>query len=166
MKQQTRARSRRGTALLIGLLSVAAVDQATKWGASRLDASAHVVPVHNPGLSLQIVDTARWTEVCAMVAALVAATALLGSRVLDGRLSSMGVAMTLGGAASNLLDRALLGWVRDFLVVGPVVINVADLAVVIGLAIIVRQRHGNASGRHPRRLLGQQRCRHDRMRAA
>jgi lipoprotein signal peptidase len=147
MNRRTHRRSRRGTNLAFALLSVIGVDQGTKLGAASLGPRPFIDPSHNPGLSLQVVDAARWVEVSVMTAVLVVAAMVLGPRVLDGCLPSGGVALALGGAASNLLDRALLGWVRDFLVVGPVVINVADVAVVIGLALIVRRHRGNVSGR-------------------
>ncbi len=54
-----------------------------------------------------------------------------------GRLPAWPVALTVAGAVSNLVDRAVLGSVRDFLVVGSVVINVADVAVIIGLVTAV-----------------------------
>jgi signal peptidase II len=45
--------------------------------------------------------------------------------------------LIIGGAAANLLDRAVHGAVQDFIVIGPVVVNLADLAVLVGLAGIV-----------------------------
>ena len=38
-----------------------------------------------------------------------------------------------GGGAANLLDRAATGAVHDFLVIGGLVVNVADVALVVGL---------------------------------
>ena len=43
----------------------------------------------------------------------------------------------LRGAVSNLLDRFMFGAVTDFVVTGPLVINVAYLALVVGTAIAV-----------------------------
>jgi lipoprotein signal peptidase len=48
------------------------------------------------------------------------------------------LAAALAGAASNLVDRAVLGAVRDWLIVGPIVINVADVAVIVGLLVVLR----------------------------
>ena len=47
--------------------------------------------------------------------------------------------LLIGGASSNLLDRLLLGSVRDFLATPWAVINLADLAVVaavVGVALL------------------------------
>ena len=46
--------------------------------------------------------------------------------------------LLLGGALGNLVDRAATGAVHDFLVVGPVVINVADVAVLAGVLAVWR----------------------------
>jgi lipoprotein signal peptidase len=41
--------------------------------------------------------------------------------------------LIIGGSLSNLLDRLLLGAVRDFLAIAHLVINLADLAVLAGV---------------------------------
>jgi len=43
------------------------------------------------------------------------------------------VGLLVGGAASNLVDRALSGSVRDFIRAGDVVFNPADIAIIAGL---------------------------------
>jgi signal peptidase II len=46
--------------------------------------------------------------------------------------------MMLGGAAGNLIDRIRLGWVTDFIDVGPwPTFNVADSSITIGIAAIL-----------------------------
>jgi lipoprotein signal peptidase len=52
-----------------------------------------------------------------------------GPRALPGWIP----ALVVGGALSNLLDRLLLGAVRDFLAIAHIVINLADLAVLAGV---------------------------------
>ena len=50
----------------------------------------------------------------------------------------LALGMMLGGAAGNLLDRLRLGWVVDFVDVGPwPIFNVADSSIVVGIAILV-----------------------------
>jgi lipoprotein signal peptidase len=63
--------------------------------------------------------------------ALVAAYAIraTGHHALPGWI----LALVIGGSLSNLMDRLLLGAVRDFLAIGHLVINLADLAVVAGV---------------------------------
>jgi signal peptidase II len=53
-------------------------------------------------------------------------------------LLAIAAGLQLGGAISNLSDRLTLGAVTDFLIAGPIVLNLADLALVAGTAIAVR----------------------------
>ena len=75
---------------------------------------------------------------------LLAGVAVLTPAVVRGTVPGWAAALVIGGALSNLLDRILLGSVRDFILVGPVVFNAADLAVVAGLAVVL------ITGRPPR----------------
>lgn len=56
------------------------------------------------------------------------------------RLMTVALALTLGGALGNLVDRAWLGYVRDFLAIGfwPA-FNVADAAITVGVALVIVQ---------------------------
>ena len=50
-----------------------------------------------------------------------------------------GAAMLTAGAFGNLIDRLVAGAVTDFIYVGaPIVFNVADIALVIGCALMTR----------------------------
>lgn len=51
----------------------------------------------------------------------------------------IGVALTVGGAIGNLIDRIILGYVIDFInfeIINFPVFNVADIAVCVGVALI------------------------------
>lgn len=50
---------------------------------------------------------------------------------------SLAFVFLMAGAVSNLLDRILFGLVRDFIDIGIVTINLADLFIVIGLAMFI-----------------------------
>jgi signal peptidase II len=67
----------------------------------------------------------------------------------EARATSIGLALVLGGAFGNLVDRVVRGYVVDFIHVrGWPVFNVADIAVVVGiglLAIGLRRSHARAS---------------------
>lgn len=166
--QRTRTASaapRNAVAVAVRILAVIAADQVTKSASQHLDGqTAAVTPVRNPGLSLQLVDTSRWVETAAMTVVLLIAAAVLGPRVRRGTLSPAVVALLLGGAASNLLDRAVTGSVRDFLPIGPVVINVADLAVLTGLVLVavatVRNGLVGQANHHTPKEGGEPRCPH------
>jgi len=58
--------------------------------------------------------------------------------VLDTAMSRIALGLILGGAAGNLIDRITLGYVRDFIDVGPwPIFNVADSSTTIGVIIFV-----------------------------
>ncbi len=123
---------------------VLAADQLTKSAVSRLGDQhpAWLLPVRNRGLGLELVTVDRWIEVCLMAAGLAAAVWLLIRAAERGRAPIYAVALVLGGAAGNLMDRLLLGSVRDFLPVAHlVVINLADVAIIAGVAAIAITRH-------------------------
>jgi signal peptidase II len=56
--------------------------------------------------------------------------------VLDTGLNKIALAVILGGTVGNLMDRIRLGFVRDFVDVGPwPIFNVADSCTVVGVII-------------------------------
>jgi lipoprotein signal peptidase len=123
-------------------LAVVGLDQATKLAAT-LAAAGHtsglVVPVHNPRFSLGLAGAPLPVLALLMAAGLLAA----GGYSLDAahrrRLPAWVPGLLVGGASSNLVDRLLLGAVRDFLATPWAVINLADLAVlaaVIGSTLV------------------------------
>ena len=44
----------------------------------------------------------------------------------------------IGGAASNLADRVILGAVRDFIPTPVVIFNIADVAVLVGVTVYLQ----------------------------
>jgi lipoprotein signal peptidase len=75
------------------------------------------------------------------------------ARRRSGLLLAIAAGLQLGGAGSNLADRVALGHVTDFVLVGPVVINVADVALVLGCAIAVAGLATDTERRSPERLM-------------
>jgi signal peptidase II len=143
-----------------GLFTAAAVflfDQFTKWlvggplGLAAEGQNIHVLPffdltrVHNHGISLGLMsagsDSERWL--------LVAMTALIAGAVAwwmfreERRGDQLALAMVLGGALGNIVDRVRFGYVFDFadLHIGEfrpfLVFNVADAAISIGVVILI-----------------------------
>jgi lipoprotein signal peptidase len=115
---------------------VVLADQATKLAAELLSHGQRhgpLVPLRNPRFSLGLAATTRPLMLLAMAAG-IALVAAYGVRA-TGRSTLLGwiPTLVLGGALSNLLDRLLLGAVRDFLAIGHLVINLADLAIVAGV---------------------------------
>jgi signal peptidase II len=114
-------------------LAVVGLDQATKLAATLAAAgqtSGLVVPVHNPRFSLGLASAPLPVMALLMAAGILAAGGYSLRAAHRGRLPVWVPGLLVGGASSNLLDRLLLGAVRDFLATPWAVINLADLAVV------------------------------------
>src|SRR3989344_4031117 len=64
--------------------------------------------------------------------------AFLALLVLKNKFSSAS-AFLLGGATSNLIDRLQFGYVVDYIDVGSLpVFNIADLAIIIGVGLLIK----------------------------
>ena len=129
--------------LLIGTWAVAAIDLATKAAAPAMAPAAPwlLAPMSNDALSLGIADYATPVLVAGMTAGLLAAALVAVHLLQSARVDVVGCLLLLGGALGNLIDRAATGAVHDFLVAGPVVLNLADLAVLAGVMSIARALH-------------------------
>ena len=115
----------------LAAVAVAGVDQLSK------DLAAQ--PLRNSGYAFGIVSGGRIALVGGAFVVLVGFAALASRFASRLAIPPVLVAITLAGAASNVLDRILLGSVRDFVAAGPFVFNVADVAVgagVVGIAAV------------------------------
>jgi signal peptidase II len=66
-----------------------------------------------------------------------------------GWLAALAVGLQAGGALGNLFDRLVLGHVTDWIYVGsPIVFNLADVALVLGMIFALRAllSHGRTTG--------------------
>ncbi len=109
------------------------MDQATKALAPFWHQPS-VLPMRNHDLLLGFVGGNRVGLVLLMAALLTAFGRHLMQRVRAGALPPVTAGLLVGGALANLADRAVLGSVRDFFVIGnTIVVNAADLAVALGL---------------------------------
>lgn len=129
-------------------LAVAALDQVTKAymqanmtpGASVpvIPGVFHITYVLNPGAAFGILQHQTWFFV-AVAFALFAAMVYFYPRIPPGYgLLRLGIALQVGGAAGNVVDRLKTGYVVDFFDfrIWPV-FNVADMAIVGGVGLIV-----------------------------
>ena len=137
-------------------LAILLVDQLTKWimlAPLRLREVGEVVLlpvfsftyVENRGISLGLLhadsDTGRWLLV-AMTAAIAAGVSYWLARE-EQKGERLALALVLGGALGNIVDRVRLGYVVDFLdlhfgAFRPFyVFNVADAAISIGVIILL-----------------------------
>jgi signal peptidase II len=156
-------------------LGVFAADRAAKFAIERYTTpffrrpivSDVVILVHsqNPGIAFGLFSESNspWLPPLLLLSsALVMALLvwLLVSRRAGGWLAQGGLAMILGGAAGNALDRLIHGGVTDFLEVslGAYIwpaFNVADSAISIGAALVLIEllfggmRSSDSTGREP-----------------
>jgi signal peptidase II len=138
---------------LTGLVLV--LDQASKLAViNRLTAYVDVIPltsffnlvhVHNTGAAFSLfADQPGWQRGFFLVVALVASGIILYllRKTAGRRLFSAALALILGGAIGNVIDRALYGHVIDFLDVyvggwhWPA-FNIADSAITVGAALLI-----------------------------
>jgi len=106
-----------------------------------------VRPVTNPAFSLGLVGAAPTSAALLMALVLAAGTAASVIYLRRAAAPTWAVGLALGGAAANTIDRALHAAVQDFIVTGPIVLNLADLAVVAGLIALVRHRQPSGQKR-------------------
>jgi len=148
-------RSRGLLALLA--LAVLAADQATKYAVSRLTAPGsmrelipgvlNLVHTSNPGVAFGFLADSEmpWRGpvlILFSLAVMCMIVWLLATHRAGGAFGESGMALVLGGAAGNVLDRLMLSSVTDFIDfhIGSYhwyTFNVADSAIVIGAGLIV-----------------------------
>ena len=149
-------RPRRALEVWVPLL-VLGLDQLTKELVRRtldLHASTTVIPglldfthVRNTGAAFGILDGADLPYKTVLIA-VIASAGLIGVAIYSASLAShqiaarIGLALIVGGAAGNLIDRIWAGYVVDFVDVywrdyHFWAFNVADSAITIGVAIMI-----------------------------
>lgn len=121
----------------VGALVVGA-DQISKLATSESVCGPFVCPLRNDELMLGIggKPTVHAAVVGFIAVAVFAIWVVVARRVAS--VPPIGVALFAAGIVSNLFDRVALGSVRDFVVVpANAVINLADVAIVLGSCICV-----------------------------
>ena len=108
-----------------------------------LDPWFNLTFVPNRGVSFGLfradADFGRWMLVTVLGA--VAVGMAIWARKVERRLMAAALGLVIGGAVGNLIDRARLGYVIDFLdfsgLYFPWVFNVADSAITVGVALLL-----------------------------
>ena len=151
---------RRGEIIAIG--TIVAIDQLTKFivrSTIPLYAKRVIIPelldfthVQNTGAAFGVLNAADFPYKSALmigIATLALVAISLYARQLgsDEKLSRYGLALILGGAFGNLIDRAVAGYVVDFVDVywGEAhfwAFNVADAAITIGAILVLLEMIG------------------------
>jgi signal peptidase II len=157
--------TRRRYAIMIATAAVVlGVDHLSKWLVSSHLALGQQVPstpalvnihyIHNSGAAFGLFP--QFSYLYLVVAALVAAyIALYGPRMGGGLLRLLALGCVLGGAISNGIDRAVSGYVTDFIDFHFwlfQIFNCADMAIVGGMLVLVIQLgFGSGEGAAPAR---------------
>ena len=134
------------------LAILVALDQVFKWLVeTRLPFQEQVVvlPVfslfrtHNEGIAFSMLTGMNETWLLAMILAVIAFVTYLWARSSPSRwISQIGFILVVAGALGNLIDRAVLGYVVDYLLfhIGNwyfAVFNFADALISVGAAAII-----------------------------
>jgi signal peptidase II len=135
-------------------LAVIVADHLTKWWVSATFDYQELVPVlpffslvlvHNTGAAFSFLADAggwqRWFFIAIGIIATVIITRLLKRHAHEPRMA-FSLALVLGGALGNVIDRVVLGHVVDFLYFhyrgfNWPAFNVADTAISIGAALLI-----------------------------
>ena len=147
---------RRYIAWMVVALFVVIADQATKWaivewldlyGRVPINSFINITHQQNTGAAFSFLAGAggwqRWFfVVLASVVSIVIAVWLWRLRTEGPLVLMAGLALVLGGAVGNLVDRARLGYVTDFIQVwfgnwAFPSFNVADSAISVGAALLI-----------------------------
>ena len=151
---------------------VVVLDQGVKAIVRRqlaLNESVTVIPgffdltrVHNTGAAFGFMNTADLPFktvilACVAIAALAALAMYAATLPLDQWLARTGLALILGGAAGNLIDRIASGYVVDFVDLYWSgwhfwAFNVADASITVGVALMILDLMG-AGSRHVSRAV-------------
>ena len=100
----------------------------------------HLTYTQNPGMAFSLLEGATGVLVCA---ALFVMGVIVWVQARHGKtmpaLLGLALALPLGGAAGNLIDRVLFGYVTDlfdFRAINFPVFNVADAAITVGVGLL------------------------------
>jgi signal peptidase II len=158
----------RALLLLLAIVGTVGCDRGTKHLASAqlagqaarsyLGGAVRLVYAENPGAFLSL--GAAWPEwarrgvLGLVVAGSLVGIALVAWRHRGGGATTLGLGLILAGGGSNLFDRVVWGHVVDFMVLraGPLqtgVFNVADVAIMLGVALVLFAGRKAARERQP-----------------
>lgn len=125
---------------------VVAIDRLLKWWAQgHVFLPRTIVPgfirlslVHNPGGAFGIFPGSGLLFILVSSVVSVGIAAALIFVPMRGRVLKIGLALVLGGALGNLIDRVMYGYVLDFFEVRWFsVFNFADACITVGVAMII-----------------------------
>ena len=137
------------------MIGAAALDGLTKLVAvllARVSIGGAIADVHNPGLSMNIGPGRSPFVAWLALSVLVLFGGWVAGLARRGSVPAWVPGLLVGGAGANLADRVLFGAVHDWLRLGPVVLNLADVMVLvaaIGMLVYFLQDQPLRSRRAP-----------------
>lgn len=130
--------------LFLGVILVVAFDQITKYLAIRwvaIEAGGldwiTFVDHRNYGISFGI-ELPSFLATSLVILFLIILLYLFFMNSSYSHVYYLGLVISIGGGFSNLIDRLILGFVRDFISISYLpIFNLADIAIVIGVSLII-----------------------------
>jgi len=116
--------------------TVFTIDQLAKTGAPHLR-SALVAPARNPDYAFGAVGGSALALILGSLIVLAVFLAVIGTLASRVGVSAALPALIAGGMLGNTFDRINYGSVRDFLVIPGGIINLADVAVAVGVISLI-----------------------------
>ncbi len=93
---------------------------------------------HNRGIAFSILLPSPFQAIL-VIAALIM-VCIIAFRFPISRTAAVAFGLIIGGALANLLNRAIFGWVTDYISVGSFpVFNLADSAITVGAVLIIAE---------------------------
>lgn len=132
--------------LIVGgdLLTKHIVSSSMQLGQSQeiIDNFFYFTYAHNTGIAWGMLAGHLWLFIIVALVAAVLMIIFFRRTRKEEVLTRFGLVLTFAGMIGNLVDRILLGYVRDFIDVvifnyNFPIFNIADIAVVIGVALII-----------------------------
>ena len=126
------------------------LDQITKWAVAAYMVIGETLPIipgliyftshRNKGAAFGILPNQRMLFLVITVVVIIGIAVILKRVYRSNRLLSAGLALVMGGASGNFIDRLLQGEVVDMFELGFIdfpIFNVADCSIVAGVALIM-----------------------------
>lgn len=100
----------------------------------------HITSVRNTGAAFSILENQTWVFIIIAIVISFILIYLIYRVYREYRLLALILALILGGAVGNLIDRLVHGVVVDFIdvqIINFAIFNIADIAITVGTALLV-----------------------------
>ncbi len=100
----------------------------------------HITSVRNTGAAFSILENQTWFFIITAIIISLVLVYLIYRVYREYRILALLMALILGGALGNLIDRIMYGSVVDFIdvqIINFAIFNVADIAITVGTALLV-----------------------------